>query len=232
MPKAYEAKNIDLALPYFLPYGIFVLIASLPANLLTKEWSYSLQIILTSAAFIWCWKRFIPFTGPSSPLVSTVVGFLAGLAGAVLWVICLRPFVDPAGEPYSDLAFFLRLAAAGLLVPVFEELLTRGFILRLAIQWDNLRKKGSDDALGEAMNSCSIAEVRPGEITVLAVIISTLGFAAGHSTAEWPASIAYGLLMIGLWATRKDILSCIVAHGVTNIALGFFARATSQWGLW
>jgi membrane protease YdiL (CAAX protease family) len=232
MQKLCESKNGDLVLPYFLPYGVFVVIELLPAGLLTQEWRYFIQIILTAIALFWQWKHFIPLRGPKAPSVSILVGILAGILGAILWALLLRPFVDPAGKPYSSCAFALRMAAAGLLVPIFEELLTRGFLLRAAVQWDNLRKKGVDDALGKVLNSCSIAEVQPGQITTLAIIISTVGFAAGHTMAEWPAAIVYGLLMVALWVTRKDLLSCIIAHGTTNIALGLFAKATGQWGLW
>ena len=232
MQRPYESKNSDLLLPYFLPYGVFVAIELLPAGLLTQEWRYSVQIILTTIALLWQWKRFVPFRGPKAPSVSIIVGMLAGILGAIVWVLLLKPFVDPAGEPYSNCALLLRMAAVGLLVPIFEELLTRGFILRAAVQWDNLRRKGVDDPLGDVLNACSIADVQPGEITTLAVIISTVGFAAGHTMAEWPAALAYGLLMVWLWVIRKDLLSCMIAHGTTNIALGLFAKATGQWGLW
>ncbi|MCP4451895.1 MAG: CPBP family intramembrane metalloprotease [Planctomycetes bacterium] len=232
MHKLYESKNGDLLLPYFLPYGVFVIIASLPDGLLTQEWRFSIQILLTTILLAWYWKRFVPFKGPKSPFVSMIVGVIAGVLGAILWALLLKPFVDPAGKPYSNCAFVLRMAAAGLLVPIFEELLTRGFLLRAGVQWDNLRKQGVDDPLDTTLNACSIAEVQPGQITTLAVIISTVGFAAGHTMAEWPAAIAYGLLMVALWVIRKDLLSCIIAHGTTNIALGIFAKATGQWGLW
>jgi hypothetical protein len=232
MQKLYESKNGDLLLPYLVPYVAFVVIASLPAGLLTQAWRSSIQIILTTGALFWYWKYFVPIKGPKSPSVSVIIGIPAGILGAILWVLLLKPFVDPAGTPYSNYAFALRMGAVGLLVPVFEELLTRGLILRAAVQWDNLRQKGVDNPLDEALNSCSIAQVQPGQITTLAVIISTVGFAAGHTMAEWPAAIAYGLLMVALWVIRKDLLSCIIAHGTTNIALGFFAKATGQWGLW
>lgn len=32
------------------------------------------------------------------------------------------------------------------------------------------------------------------------------GLTAGHGMPEWPASIAYGLLMCALWAWRRDLL--------------------------
>ena len=37
---------------------------------------------------------------------------------------------------------------------------------------------------------------------------------------------------LALVVVRKDLLSCIIAHGTTNIALGLFAKTTGQWGLW
>ncbi len=232
MQKLYESKNGDLMLPYFLPYVVFVVIATLPEGLITPAWRSFIQIILTTGTLFWYWKYFVPLKGPKSPLVSVIIGIPAGILGAVLWVVLLRPFVDPAGTPCSNYAFAFRMAAVGLLVPIFEELLTRGLILRVAVQWDCLRKKGEDDPLDEALNTCSIAQVEPGQITALAAIISTVGFAAGHTVAEWPAAIVYGLLMVALWVIRKDLLSCVIAHATTNIALGIFAKTTGQWGLW
>ncbi|NTU60611.1 MAG: CPBP family intramembrane metalloprotease, partial [Deltaproteobacteria bacterium] len=31
---------------------------------------------------------------------------------------------------------------------------------------------------------------------------------------------------------RKDLLSCVVAHGVANVSLALFVRQTGWWGLW
>ncbi len=232
MKELYKSKNGDLVLPYFLPYGVFVAIALLPSGQLTQEWIYFIQIMLTTIAMFWYWKRYVPIKGPKSPSVSIYVGIAAGILGAIIWALLLTPFVDPTGKPYSNCAFALRMVSAGLLVPIFEELLTRGFILRAAVQWDNLRKKGVKDPLGEVFEACSVADVEPGQITTLAIIISTVGFAAGHTMPEWIAAIAYGLLMVSLWVIRKDLLSCVIAHGTTNIALGIFAKATGLWGLW
>jgi hypothetical protein len=38
--------------------------------------------------------------------------------------------------------------------------------------------------------------------------------------------------MAALWIVRKDLLSCIVAHAVTNLGLGLYVRATGSWALW
>jgi membrane protease YdiL (CAAX protease family) len=161
------------------------------------------------------------------------VGILAGVAGLILWIALLTPFVSIGdGKSWSQSAFILRLLAAGFLVPVFEEVLMRGFIFRLALQWDEARKSKATDALSIAMDQRSVNDVQPGAWSWAAIIVSTLVFTLGHTTPEWPASIAYGLLMAGLYIFRRDLLSCIVAHGVTNIGLAIYVYQTGKWYLW
>lgn len=108
----------------------------------------------------------------------------------------------------------------------------RGFVFRLALQWDEARKSKAKDALQTAFDERSVNDVQQGAWSWAAVIISTLAFTSGHTVPEWPASIAYGLLMAGLYIYRKDLLSCIVAHAVTNIALAFYVFYTGKWYLW
>ncbi len=145
----------------------------------------------------------------------------------------LIPFIEAeAGEPYSTTAFVLRLLAAGLLVPFLEEILMRGFVFRLAHQWWQERKKGEDEALAIALDEKNVADVMPGEYSWAAVIVSTLAFASGHLPYEWPAAVCFGLLMSGLWIIRKDLLSCIVAHGAANVFLALYVLQTGKWYLW
>ena len=108
----------------------------------------------------------------------------------------------------------------------------RGFVLRLALQWDQARRSGDRHALDTALDDRSIDHVPAGAWSWPAILVSTLVFAAGHPPAEWPAAIAYGLLMAWLWINRKDLLACVVAHGVTNIGLALFVRATGFWQFW
>jgi membrane protease YdiL (CAAX protease family) len=63
-------------------------------------------------------------------------------------------------------------------------------------------------------------------------VISSLAFAAGHAPGEWVAATAYGLLMAGLWVWRRDLLSCVVAHSVTNVTLALWVWKTGQWSVW
>jgi hypothetical protein len=65
-----------------------------------------------------------------------------------------------------------------------------------------------------------------------ALLIAMGLFALGHSSAEWTAAVAYGLLMAGLWILRKDLLSCVTAHVATNLGLALYVRVTGHWALW
>jgi len=145
----------------------------------------------------------------------------------------MMPFIDIEGEPWSGTGFVLRLLSASLIVPVFEELFIRGYILRLAFQWDeNRKRKTIDTPLSKALDSDTINDVSPGAWSYMAITISTIAFTAGHLMIEWPAAIVYSVLMSVLWIVRKDLLSCMVAHGVTNLGLALYVYYTGYWGFW
>lgn len=225
--------NRDLLFPYCLPYLAYVGIASFGSGRISDELGYILKIISVLGLLIWAWKWYVPFTGPKKKTGSVLYGIVFGLAGLVIWCVLLWPFVDVAGEPWSGTAFVLRLFAASLIVPVFEELFIRGYVLRAAYQWDLNRKAGDHESpLGKTLDSDSINSVQAGAWSVMAIVISTIVFTAGHLTYEWPASIAYSLLISILWIIRKDLLSCMVAHGVTNFTLSLYVWYSGNWGLW
>lgn len=225
--------NRQLVVPYILPYFAYVAIASVPADILSREASYGLRLAVVGALLLWARRWYCPLTGPGSRMGSILWGIGAGVVGAGLWVGLLAPFVSAGAAPeWSGLAVALRFLAAGALVPVFEEMMMRGYVFRVALQWGQERQKGAGSALHAALDDRSLLEVRPGEWSWAAVAVSTLVFAAGHNMPEWPAAIAYGLLMCILWARRKDLLSCIAAHATTNVALAAFVLMTGRWEYW
>ncbi|MGE4560498.1 MAG: CPBP family glutamic-type intramembrane protease [Desulfobulbus sp.] len=225
--------NRQLILPYAAPYMAYVGIASISEQFLPMEISYPLRLIVVPLLLAWGWRWYCPVFGPRSKSGSIAVGTAAGLLGLALWIGLLAPFTAPdEGQPWSATAFAFRLLSAGLVVPVFEELMMRGFVLRLALQWDNLRKSRRDAPLHRALDEHSVNEVAPGAWSWPAVLIATLAFTSGHATHEWPAAVAYGLLMALLWIRRQDLLSCITAHAVTNIGLACFVYATGSWQYW
>lgn len=225
-------SNRKLVLPYIAPYLAYVFIASALQDYVSIEVNYALRIVVCTMLLIWAWKWYVSLKGPHSVVGSIFYGFLAGILGLFLWILFLTPFVDPqASEPWSSNSIGLRMVAAGCLVPVFEELLMRGFVLRFAYQWLEARKN-HQDALHYSLDQQSIDTVLPGSWSWGAVGISAVVFAMGHHHVEWPAAIVFSLLMSFLWVWRKDLLVCIVAHSVTNITLALYVVLTGSWHLW
>ena len=208
-----------------LPYVAYVGIAAVPVDWLPRDWNYVARIVATAAALAWAWPRLIPWRGPGALRVSLGAGVLMGVVGLGVWLLLMAPFVEK-DEAWDPGAFWLRLAAATLIVPVFEEQLMRGYLLRFGTQWQ--QSKSFDDALEKQ----SVHDLEPGRMALYGVALSTIVFTAGHAMIEWPAAVAYGLLMCALVRWRRDMLSVIVAHGVTNLGLALFVRSTGAWGYW
>ena len=230
--RAGEPANAELLLPYFAPYGAYVLIANL-AESLPRELDYAIRIVVTGALLLLFRKRYQPIGGPLSALASVMTGIGAGIAGVILWILLILPFQDiHAGDPVSLSAFVLRIIAAVSVVAFAEELLCRGYILGLITQWQQARKEGSPKPVADALDVRSVRTITPGAATVLAVVISSIAFAAGHSPAQWLAAFAYGVLMAGLWIVRRDLIAPITAHAVTNLVLYVYVFRSGAWGLW
>jgi membrane protease YdiL (CAAX protease family) len=215
-----------------LPYFAYVGVLSIPDEWMPRAWTYVLALVASAAAIAWGWRWTLPLTGPRSPLVSVLTGVAGGVLGTLLWVLIKSPFYDAGGEAVDPAAFWARFAASATVVAIFEEKLFRGMVLLGAVQWDEARKAGSKDPLGDALHDRSIRDVAPGAWTPAALAISTIAFAAGHAPGEWLAASVYGLLMAGLWIWRKDLLSCVVAHGVTNATLALWVLESGQWNVW
>jgi len=136
-------SNRDLMIPYFAPYFAYVGIASVFQNLILIEINYVLRLIAVPALLFWAWRWYVPVTGPKSLASSFVFGVGFGLLGLVLWCVLYAPFTEPDTTAWSNSGFYLRLISASLVVPVFEEMVMRGYVFRFALQWDQIRKNRS-----------------------------------------------------------------------------------------
>lgn len=232
MPSPRKPSHYSLLFTYVLPYFVYVFALMLPEDQVPKPWSYGIATVASAAAIAWVWRWYLPLRGPRSVSGSLLAGIAGGVAGTALWLLIKAPFYEPGGEAWEPAAFWMRVLASGTVVAVFEELLFRGLVLRGAVQWDRLRRSGAKDPLGDTLHEHGPEDVEPGAWTPAALAISSLAFAAGHQPGEWVAATAYGLLMAGLWIWRKDLLSCVVAHSVTNVTLALWVWRTGQWSVW
>ena len=220
-----------LALPYALPYVAYVIIANLFSGL-DPGANYTIRVVVVSAILFWGWRSYVPFRGPGNSIYSIIIGIIFGIAGTLLWIALLSPFVTSGKIAPDNFSFFMRLFASTLLVPVFEELLMRVYVFRLAHQWYVERKTNTHDAYQKVVHEKSPNNFKSGDWNFFAIIFSTIIFTLGHQVIEWPSAIVYGLLMVLLWILRKDILSCIIAHATTNLAFGIYVYATGSWQFW
>jgi len=228
-----EWTNRDLIIPFAAPYFAYVGLASFFYNKIPIEINYLLKLIIVTGLLIWAWRWYFPLTGPKNRWVSCGYGVVFGLIGLVLWIACYQPFAGSGGQqPWTSTGFYLRLVTASLLVPVFEELLMRGFVFRFALQWDIFRKRKIKAPFTQTLESETVFNIEAGAWSVGAVLISSVIFALGHTMGEWPAAMVYGILMCALLIIRKDLLSCMVAHGITNFGLALYVFLTGHWELW
>jgi membrane protease YdiL (CAAX protease family) len=220
----------SLLIPYIGPYFAYVVIASL-FDAVSPLWNYSIRMAAVSILLLWFWRWYAPLTGPKRTPVSVLYGMIFGIFGTILWILMLKPFAAEGAKSWGTSEIIIRLMASSLLVPIFEELLMRVYIFRLSYQWRVERKKNKN-AFENALQNKNINNFEPGAWNAAAILVSTLAFALGHRINEFPAAALYGLLMIFLWIKRKDVISCMVAHGTTNLTLGIYVGLTRQWQLW
>lgn len=147
---------------------------------------------------------------------------LTGMAVFILWINLDQPFAtmgtlrgfDPNLFPAEGMRFFLiasRLAGAALVVPLMEELFWRSFLIRYIISPD-------------------FSKTPIGRFTWPSFLITTVLFGLEHNLflAGILAGIAYNLLLY----RTKSLSACILAHGLTNLALGIYVLQTGKWYFW
>lgn len=233
MSQHASVVNRDLIVPYAIPYFGYVGLVSIGPKFISDLSIYVLCLMIVPLLLFWAWKWYAPLSGPKSMAGSVLWGIIFGLLGLVLWCALLQPFVDIKGEAWEFNPFLARALAASLIVPVFEEMFIRGYFLKAAWQWDMNRKNPAvESALNHTLDEDSVNDVPPGAWSVAAIVISSIAFAAGHMPSEWLAAVAYSLLISFLWVLRKDLLSCMVAHGVTNLSLSIYVWYSGNWGFW
>jgi uncharacterized protein len=185
-----------------------------------QYWIYPLQTLVCAALLWWFWRCY-DFHRFAQPLFTIGIGILV----LVIWIAPQAFFgfgartegfnpetfaENPAAYWATVLMRFLRLV---IIVPIVEEIFWRGFLLRYFINE-------------------KFDEVPFGTFSWLSFAVVTIGFTLVHSMADWPAALITGVLFNVVAYKTKSLLSCIIAHAVTNLLLGLWIMWTGQWGFW
>ena len=120
------------------------------------------------------------------------------------------PSVLPTGGAWAFVA--IRMIGLVVLVPVFEELFWRSFLMRYVIDPDDFRR------------------VPIGRVTPLAAAITSVFFMLAHP--EWLPALLTGLAWAWLLHRTRSVSACVVSHVTANLALGLYVLMTGSWSFW
>ena len=225
-PTADKRKLAAFALPMALFLALLALAGALRKTeggvwLTAPEyWIYPIQTVLCGALLFWFWREY-DLRSPRKAWFAVVMG----LAVFVLWIapqqfLGFSPRLtgfNPevfAAQPalyWGTVIFrFLRLVVV---VPLVEEIFWRGFLLRYLV-------------------SEKFTEVPIGAFSWLSFGVVTAAFGFTHSPADWVAALITGALYNLVAYKTRSLAACVLAHALTNLLLGGWIMATSQWGFW
>jgi CAAX prenyl protease-like protein len=216
---------------YIAPFVVFMLLLCLGDVMATlgwsnyflaqpKYWIFPLQTVVCGGLVAFYWRRY-EFKPPQGWFFASAIALLVlGLWLAPQELLKFPPRLDgfdPTLFPPGSLLYwgnlgmrFLRLAVV---VPFLEEIFWRGFLLRYLIK---------EDFLSIPIGSFSWFSF--GGVTLL--------FALAHWGPDFVPALLTGALFNWVAVRTRSLSSCVLAHAITNLLLGFYIMATRQWGFW
>jgi len=219
--------------PRILPFAMYMafiglgsLVAALApevkSSLDVDLWLYPVKTLLVGLCLVYFWSRYEELKGPiMKDWVEGIQVLGVGLVVYGLWVRMdwswaiqgdstgYNPF--QAGPSQGLFLGGVRLFGASVVVPVMEELFWRSFLIRWVV-------------------NTQFKSIPLGTVTISSFLITVVLFGLEHNLwlAGMMAGGAYTLL---LYRTRR-LWPCILAHAVTNLALGIHVLLTGEWHWW
>jgi CAAX prenyl protease-related protein len=184
---------------------------------------YPIKTVLVGITLLFMWKRYTEINMRNTFSVKNVlVGLMAGAGVFALWINMDMKFAtmsEPKGfNPFiidNSLFFYLiisfRLFGASVVVPVFEEIFWRSFIIRYII-------------------NPKFENVPVGHFTWLSFVISSIFFGLEHNL--WLAGIMAGISYSLILYYTRSLVVAMFSHGVTNLLLGIYVLTTGNWQFW
>jgi len=211
-----------------LPFGLYIALLVLEGLLpdwvpgFDVRWLYPVKAGLVALALALLWRHYTELRTWGLPLRHLLLSVAVGVVVLILWVNLDAGWMllgepgagynptDEAGRIDWMLVAF-RIAGAALVVPIMEELFWRSFVQRWVQQSDFLN-------------------LHPARMGLKALLIASALFAVEH--LQWLAGLIAGLAYGWLYIRTRSLWAPIVAHAVTNGALGAYVVDTGQWSFW
>lgn len=214
-------------LAYVLPMVVFMALTQAEAQFPAYGMALYIGKVMAVTGALLAFRR--PLADIRSDMRALPLALLVGLVVFVMWIVVdpltphpaflaslgkrseFNPFTTFPDPTQRVLFLAVRFYGLAVMVPVMEEVFWRSFLLRWFTDPD-------------------FEKVPLGTFSGMAFAIVALCFAVAHP--EWLAAflcaIAYGLLL----RQTRSLFACIVAHGVTNLALGVYVLTTHAWKYW
>jgi uncharacterized protein len=187
------------------------------------QWLYGVSVVAAGAVLAAFWREYGELARQTLPSVREgLMAVAAGLIVFVLWIHLdaawmtigtpsapFKPHTADAAIDGPQVA--MRFVGAVLLVPLMEELFWRSFLMR----W---------------LEQPVFQGVEPRRVGLRAVVLSTFIFTLAHTL--WLAAAIAGLVYALLYVKTGKLWVTVIAHAVTNGALGVWVVITGNWQFW
>ncbi len=213
-----------------IPFAVFMLLlgvrGAMPADGswgIDPRWIYGVTVVSVSALLVGWWREYGELSAPLRPSGrEAALAIAVGLAVFGLWIQLDAPWMQlaPPSAMFTPLdaqgrliwsLVVVRWVGAALMVPVMEELFWRSFLMR----WFHYE---------------TFEGVVPQAVGVRAIVLSTFVFMLAHTL--WLAAIVAGVVYAWLYVRTGKLWVPVIAHAVTNGALGVWVVTTGNWMFW
>ncbi len=187
-------------------------------------WLYPVKTAAVLGLLLYFWPQYRELkdkiiNGPREAFLTVSVGLLVYAAWVRMdWSWAMQGDGTAAGyDPFrigTGLGIVLaivRIFGASVVVPIMEELFWRSFFIRYLI-------------------SSKFDSIPLGTFSLFSFVATVVLFGLEHDL--WLAGMMAGVAYTGLLYYTKRLWPCIVAHAVTNFALGVHVLVTGEWRWW
>ena len=187
------------------------------------RWLYGLNLLVVGGMLLAWWREYGELAWQNRPTLAEAAWAVAlGLGVFALWIRLDAAWMQ-IGQPTAGFVpldaqgrlelplIAMRWLGATLLVPLMEELFWRSFLMR----W---------------LQAPVFEAVDPRRVGVKALVLSSFVFMLAHPL--WLAAIIAGLAYALLYRRSGKLWSAVLAHAVTNGALGLWVVHSGQWQFW
>ncbi len=184
------------------------------------RWLYPAKAIAVALALAWLWSRYEELR-PAPRLAHVLLALGAGVAVWGLWISLDMSWAtlgsgrgyDPRGADgaINPVLAGFRIFGAMLVVPLMEELFWRSFVMRWIVRPDFMA-------------------IAPAAVRLFPFVVTAVLFGFQHHL--WLAGIVAGVVYGALYVRTGNLWVPVLAHAVTNGALGAWVLATGQWSFW